>query len=388
MRYKRCYPQRLTGPPSPNTLQIRTMHETPRILIAGDKGHIAETEMIIGLKNIGLDICAAYNSDSKEIPKLLAAGVPTKTLNLKRGLDIPKIRLIRKWLKSDGFNILHGLSNRATTNFLWASYGQSNKVIAYRGATGHVSRLDPTCYLKWLNPRLDKIICVSKAVSRDLSKNGVSPKKLTTIYKGHDLSWYAGSHTLTADRQIRNVFKIPGGATIVGMVANMRRVKGADVLIRAMEYLPANIHAVLIGEVRDPQIPRLVTDLGLEKRVHFTGYRHDAPYLLPAFHINVAPSRGREGLTRTVIEGMAQGIPAVATTAGGLPELVADGETGFIVSPDDPVQLASRLCYLAEHPTVHQKMARASKERIASRFHVSQTVSLTAACYRTVLEAR
>jgi glycosyltransferase involved in cell wall biosynthesis len=225
-------------------------------------------------------------------------------------------------------------------------------------------------------------------VSRDLSKNGVSPKKLTTIYKGHDLSWYAGSHTLTADRQIRNVFKIPAEATIVGMVANMRRVKGADVLIRAMEYLPANIHAVLIGEVRDPQIPRLVTDLGLEKRVHFTGYRHDAPYLLPAFHINVAPSRGREGLTRTVIEGMAQGIPAVATTAGGLPELVADGETGFIVPPDDPVQLASRLCYLAEHPTVHQKMARASKERIASRFDVSQTVSLTAACYRTLLETQ
>ncbi|MEX0375107.1 glycosyltransferase [Spiribacter pallidus] len=361
------------------------MAENPKVLIAGNKGHITETQMIIGLRRKGLDIHAAYNSDSEQLATLEAAGIPTRALNLKRGLDVPNILRIRRWMRHEGFNILHGLSNQATTNFLWASYGQKNKVIAYRGATGHVSRYDPTCYLKWLNPNLDKIICVSNAVSTDLVENGVPAHKVITIYKGHDLSWYTGDHTATAGQEIRELFNIPDNVTIIGMIANMRRVKGADVLLRAMKHLPPSVHAVLIGEVRDPQITNLASTHALRGRVHLTGYRDDAAYLLPALYLNVAPSRGREGLTRAVIEGMAQGIPAIVTDAGGLPELITSGETGFVVPKDDPIQLAEKIEKLVEHPDWRDQMALACKKRVFSHFNVNTTISQTAACYHAVL---
>jgi len=94
------------------------------------------------------------------------------------------IRQIRAWVRGEGFNVLHALANWQVENFLLASYGMPHHVIAYRGAIGHVSRWDPSCYLKWLSPRLDRIICVSNAVARDLKASGVDNQKLVTIYKG------------------------------------------------------------------------------------------------------------------------------------------------------------------------------------------------------------
>ena len=361
------------------------MTKTPKVLVAGNSGHITETEMIIGLRKAGYDITAAYRSDSPQIPILRASGVPTRELNLKKGMDIPGIVKIRKWLRRERFNILHALSNQATTNFLWASYGNSNKVIAYRGAIGHVSRMDPTCYLKWLNPRLDQIICVSNAVKTDLTENGVPPEKLRTIYKGHSTEWYDFKKKGDPDAQIRMLFGIPGDAVLIGMVANMRPVKGADVLLQAMEKMPAQIHAILIGDVRDPKLAGLATKPALRGRIHFTGYRADATHLIGGLTVNIAPSRGREGLTRTVIEGMAQGVPAVVSNAGGLPELVEDGSTGFVVPSDDPVTLANRIVEIVQNPTLRDSMGAAAKMRIQQHFNINTTIAETADCYTALL---
>jgi len=360
----------------------------PRVLIAAGEGHITEIEMIIGLQRAGIDIHAALESTSPHIERLRDSGVPVRTLDLRSNADMRNARRIRQWIRAEHFGIVHGLANRQVANFIWASYGLRNKVIAYRGAIGHVSRWDPTCYIKWLNPRIDRVICVSKAVERDLANNGVNPDKLVTIYKGHDLSWYEALDPVAARRAINEEFAIPDDAVLVGMAANMRPVKGADLLLQAMYQLPDNVHALLIGEQRDPRLETLAADPRLQHRVHFTGFRQDAPRLIGALDINTAPSRGREGLTKTVIEGMAQGVPAVVSTAGGLPELVEDGETGYVVDIDDLPAMVHRLKTLIDNPGRREGMGREARHRIGERFDVKATIQSTAELYRDLSSER
>jgi glycosyltransferase involved in cell wall biosynthesis len=352
----------------------------PKVLIGAHNAHRTEVEMIIGLKNLGIDIHAALQSTSPFHQRLQEAGVPTRVMDLSGNIDIRGILEIRRWIKRENFDIAHGLANRAVANFIWASYGLENKVIAYRGAVGHVSRWDPSCYLKWLSPRIDKIICVSDAVKKDLKNNGVAPSKLVTIYKGHDPSWYeptANEETI----QLREHYSIPASSPLIGMVANMRRVKGADLLLKAMIYLPDNVHAAFVGEVRDREIEQLRQQPELRHRVHFTGYQANAAQLIKQFDINVAPSRGREGLTKTVIEAMIQGVPCVTSDAGGLPELAVHRETGLVFPIDDVVLFKKCLQELTRSKRLRQNLATKAKNHITLNFSTARTIQKTIRLY-------
>lgn len=352
----------------------------PKVLIGAHNAHRTEVEMIIGLKDLGIDIHAALQSTSPFHQRLQDAGVPTRVMDLTGNIDIRGILRIRHWIKKEKFDITHGLANRAVAAFIWASYGQPNRVIAYRGAIGHVSRWDPSCYIKWLSPRIDKIICVSDAVKRDLAKNGISQDKLVTIYKGHDPSWY---ETTSAEQaiQLREQYSIPEDSPLIGMVANMRRVKGADLLLKAMIDLPDNIHAVFVGEVRDEEIEELKQRPEIRHRVHFTGYQKNAANLIKQFDINVAPSRGREGLTKTVIEAMAHGVPNIVSDAGGLPELVAHQKSGLVFPVNDRNALMNSIKILLGHGQLCQKMATAGKARLIGLFNIKKTIKDTAQLY-------
>ena len=357
----------------------------PKVLIAANKGHVTEVEMIKGLSAAGVDIHAAFASDSPHISRLNAAGVPTRHLNLKTNIDFTNALKIRRWIKDEGFNIVHGLANRQVANLIWASYGLPNKVIAYRGAIGHVSRWDPGCYLKWLNPRIDKIVCVSKAVKRDLAASGVRPGKLVTIYKGHDLDWYKDLDPVQARQELNAEFEIPEDAVLVGMAANMRRVKGADLLLRALMELPDHVHGLFIGEVRDPLIYKLAADSKIKHRVHFAGYRDKANRLIGALDVNVAPSRGREGLTKSIIEGMLQGVPSVVSDAGGLPELVADENPIPVFPAGDLGRLTALIQQTIEREVGNDRL-RPKPSRLPSRFLVGSTVKQTLELYTELIE--
>ena len=356
-----------------------------KILIAAGRGHITEVEMIKGLHRMGFDMHAAFESTSPHLEKLRQADIPTYDLDLKSNIDLKKSLSIRRWIIEEGFSVVHGLANRQVANFIWASYGLHHKVVAYRGAVGHVSRWDPTCYIKWLNPRLDKIICVSHAVERDLRDSGVKSEKLATIYKGHMSEWYEAFNSDNARQKINSEFGTPSDAILVGMAANMRQVKGADILLEAMRLLPENIYALLIGEVRDPNLRKIAENSDIRSRVIFTGFRDDAKSMIGGLDINTAPSRGREGLTKTIIEGMAQGRPSVVSNAGGLPEMIDEGVTGFVTDVEDVTSFAERISQLSMDPELRARMGAQAKEVVRSRFGIEQTIQSTGKLYRELL---
>jgi glycosyltransferase involved in cell wall biosynthesis len=221
---------------------------------------------------------------------------------------------------------------------------------------------------------------VAKAVEEDLRQQlWGNPDKLVTIYKGHDISWYQNP---PADL---SGLRLPEDAVTVSLVANLRPRKGLHVLMEATRHISPDLplHLLLVGA--SPDDPRLHEQLAAAahpERVHALGYRDDAPEVSGASDMVVLPTTKREGLSRAILEGMAYGRPAVVTSTGGNTELVADGKSGFVVPPSDPVALGKAIEKLARDKALRERFGAEAKRRIQTLFNVEQGVAKTLEVYR------
>ena len=299
-------------------------------------------------------------------------------LFLKSKFSLSGVKTIRSVLTCAPFDIVHSFTGRALSAALFASVGIPVKHVAYRGTVGHLSRLDPSSWCTFLNPRLSKIVCVSNAVREYLISMGVPSYKTKTIYKGHSLSWY--DSLVTPSRESLN---IPPDAFVIGCTANMRPVKGVDLLVEALPLVPKdlNVHLLLVGEVRDERILTLAQNPAIRDRIHFTGFRRDATSLIRACNCTVMASREREGLPKAVIESMAQSIPPIVTKIGGMPELVEDALSGLVIPPKDIGALAAAMTRMARSPELVRSLGNGARRRIERFFAIEGTIDAHAHLY-------
>jgi len=302
---------------------------------------------------------------------------------LEKRIELSTMRAIRRVIREKDIALVHCLrSNCPVSNVLQAVRGLPTPIICYRGTMGNLSRWNPGAWLTYLNRRIKRIICVSNAVASSLQELGVPAERLVTIYKGHDPQWYE-----TRQRPGLSEFDIPEGSFVVGCAANMRPLKGADVLIRSADHLQSkrSVHFLLIGEVRDPKIHSLVRHPPYSRIVHLAGFRTDATSLLGACDVAVMPSLRREGLPRAIIEAMSQEVPAIVTNVGGMPELVEDQRCGMVVPPNDPSALGAAISRLAENEAERIQLGRAARARIETKFSIEKTTDETFDLYRQLL---
>lgn len=317
---------------------------------------------------------------------LTAAGVTIQPLALPSRFSFSAIKQIRAAALAHHPAIAHYFSNRALSNGLLALRGLPIRHVAYRGAIGNVSRWDPLSWATYLNPRLDRIICVSRAVEDYLASVGIARSKLRTIYKGHHLAWYDSPRPEPSATFTQRLAAHPN-ATVIGCTANMRPIKGVDVLLTALRQIPRTIplHLVLIGELRDKRLPALIEATNAVHPVTVVGYQEDPiPYL---HHCNlfVMPSRGREGLPKAVIEAMTQRVVPIVTRVGGMPELVQDSECGLVVEPNSAERLASAITTLATDKARVRTWGERARERIGESFRLEVTVRETMKVYEEAL---
>jgi glycosyltransferase involved in cell wall biosynthesis len=345
-----------------------------------------EAETFIGLEKAGVDIEVVCPSSAPHSDRLKQAGVPVTDLTLKGRIDFAAIRLIREKLKKKRYDILHAFNNRAVSNGILASYGIPLKIIAYRGVVGNVSFFDPGSWMTYLNPRVDRIVCVANAV-RDhfLSMRflwlRIPRQKVITIYKGHDLDWYQDQPADLSE------FDIPSGAFVVGCVANLRPRKGIDVLIESTKWLPkdAPVHFLLVGNMEGKKLRQQITESPFRANIHLTGFRNDAPVLMASCDVFVLPALKREGLPKGVIEAMAYGTPPIATDSGGSPELVMNNESGLVIPPGDAQAIAESILYMLNNPEKRQEIGSNARERIRTHFRIQDTIKQTLALYKALV---
>src|SRR5690606_34864863 len=128
------------------------------------------------------------------------------------------------------------------------------------------------------------------------------------------------------------------------------------------------------------KLRRMCESLGIGGKVIFTGHRHDVPEVLARADVSVLPSHS-EGLSNSLIESMATGLPLVATRVGGNPELVHQGENGFLVGVECPAEIADAICRLLADPDMARRYGRASRHRAEAEFSMDSIVKATEDLY-------
>lgn len=336
----------------------------------------------IGLRQRGVDIDVICPSDHSNYQYLVDGGVNVIDMNIVANYDRALVAQLRAMLLEKDYDILHVFNSRALANGLFAARGLPVQIIAYRGIVGNVSFLDPMSWFRWLNPRIDRMVCVCDAIRdyflamRPAFLRGPD-SKYVRIYKGHSLDWYQDTPA-----QLQQ-FGIPAGAFVVGVVANLRPRKGVDDLVEATRFFPpdADIHILLIGNMDSDKLKKQIATSPHAARIHFAGYRTDAPAVIAACNVKCLPSKKREGLPRSVIEAMSYGVAPVVTDSGGSPELVVDGESGIVVESRNPESIAAGIIRLYEDRKLCERVGNAARERIRTHFRIEDTIDNTYALY-------
>jgi glycosyltransferase involved in cell wall biosynthesis len=354
------------------------------VLVVNSFSDRSEVGLWRGLVKAGIGIDVICDPAAPEQELLRSAGIGVSTLSIRHRLDLGAASHIRRKLAGKRYDIIHATRNRDLSVSLIASRGMAIKRVAYRGTVGHLSRFDPASWLTYLNSKLHRIICNSDAVRRYMLSMGLPERNLHHIYKGFDLDWYT-----PASRASLAQFGIPADAVVVGFAGDMRPIKGVEVLIRSTDFLPdaVPIHFLLVGRVRDRKLQSRTAKCRAGNRIHFTGFREDAPGLMGACDIFVMPSLGREGLTKAVVEAMAQGIPAIVSDAGGLPELVIDNVCGLVTPPGEPESLAGAIVALADDAALRKRFGATGRERIRTHFSMDLAIEKTLALYTELMRA-
>jgi glycosyltransferase involved in cell wall biosynthesis len=198
--------------------------------------------------------------------------------------------------------------------------------------------------------------------------------KIRVIYNGVDLAQFRTS----TDRGVLAEFGFAENDPVVGIVAVLRPEKDHVNLLRAARTVVdelTNARFLIIGEgPTRPQLEALCTELGITPNVHFAGSRDDVARLLPAIDVFVLTSTS-ECFPISVLEAMACARPAVCSAVGGVPEVIKDGETGYLVPPKDPLQLAAGLLKLLRDPQTARRMGSAARARVEAEFDLDCSIA-------------
>ncbi|MCI1193126.1 TIGR03088 family PEP-CTERM/XrtA system glycosyltransferase [Calidifontimicrobium sp. SYSU G02091] len=235
------------------------------------------------------------------------------------------------------------------------------------------------------------------ALSRDLQqylvdKVHVPPQRITQIYNGVDTQRFHPS--AAGPEPIEGCPFDPARHWLVGTVGRMQTVKDQPTLarafVRALELQPAlreRLRLVMVGDgpLRAP-CEAVLTDAGVRELAWLPGERTDVPAVMRGLHAFALPSLA-EGISNTILEAMASGLPVLATNVGGNADLVDEGATGWLVPAADVEAMAQALVRLAQDPAHAAAMGRAGRAAVEARFSLQAMVEAYQRVYADGLAA-
>lgn len=235
----------------------------------------------------------------------------------------------------------------------------------------------------------DQVLSASQALREKLSTllgfpearirviaNGVDLTHFSALRNGVDYKWRLG---------------LPPEALVLGTIGRLVPPKAYPVLFKASKLIFNQVpyaYLIIVGEgpLRQ-ELVQMAQEYNMIHRIRFLGIREDVSDILKAFDMYVTASE-REGMSNSILEAMASGLPVVATAIGGNPELVVNDETGLLVPPNHPRALAAALLRLIEAPTRRQSMGQFGRQRVENSFDLRHTVQHYTNLYTEIFKQR
>jgi L-malate glycosyltransferase len=337
-----------------------------------------------GLRAIGHRATLVAHPDG-ELRRRVAEGLDLIPLAPRTELDLSaawKFARLIKRLKPDIIHAHdpHGVAMAGLALSLGGASMSPPALVASRRVDFH---LQGNSLSRWKYRQVDCFIAASEAIRTMLVGDGIATDRVVTVHEGIDVE-----HVLAAPPvNVHEAFWLPHHAPLVGNVAALVPHKGQRYLIDAarlvVQQVPDARFVILgEGELRE-HLERHVHEHSLEKHVLLPGFRTDVLGCIKGFDLFVMSSV-TEGLGTSLLDAMACSRPIVATTAGGIPELVEDGVNGLLVPPRDAAALARAIVRALQDESLRQRMGAAGFARVRERFTVERMIEGTAAVYARV----
>ena len=291
---------------------------------------------------------------------------------------------LRREIQSRRPEVLHAFFKQNLTNALAATLGMAQPplIVSFRGVTAPLTWKDPGNALIYGSRRVTIHGCESRAVLESMLASGVPRERCRVIYNCMN----EPPRRAATRKALEHEFGIPQSVTVVGSVANIRRVKGTDLLLQAALRLSEDrdLHWLLIGRPDEPEMLRAAKEPALAGRIHLAGYRADAAEWIGACDLFAAPSRA-EALCRALLEAMYQGVCPVVSDAGGMKELVRHGVEGLVTPSEDVEKLAESIALLKQDAALRSQMAASARRRVNEEFNGARMAERAADIYNAAL---
>jgi glycosyltransferase involved in cell wall biosynthesis len=384
---------------------IRVLRVIARLNVGGPALHVSylsseldrigyETTLVAGRVG-GSEGSMEYVAEQLGVKPLY---VPELQREISAFADAGAVRRLADVIRSVRPDVLHTHTAKAGAIGRTAALlaGEARPSVVVHTFHGHVLRgyFSPwkTATFRQLERRLaqasDALIAVSPEVRDDLVRLGIAPPgKVAVIRLGLDLDARLAAPA-DAREAVRRELGIPPDRFVVAWLGRMTEIKRADLLLRAFARLretvvDAELLVVGDGPLREG-LEDLARELGVGRSCHFTGFRSDVGSIYASADAVVLTS-ANEGTPVSVIEAQAAGLPVVSTDVGGVRDVVADGQSGFVVSPGDPDAVAERLARLAVAPELRERFGQEGRARAGSRYSVPRLVRDVDLLYRELL---
>lgn len=259
----------------------------------------------------------------------------------------------------DGYGMMK-LAKRWNIPLVISALGTIERKVAYEGSYTSKQIIEAMSFA-------DRILSVSEDLKLHIVNLGIDKNKVHVVPNGVDI----GKFKPAGKAHARSILNLPRDKNIVLFVGALRKIKGVDYLIEAAHsFVDKDTYLFMVG--RDDGLKK-----NLEKRAHelkianyikFTGpvNHEDIPLWISASDILVLPSLS-EGRPNVILEALACEVPVVATDVGGIPELMVDGETGYLVPPKSPDELSRKINKLLDDKNRREKMGKFGRKCIIQR---------------------
>jgi glycosyltransferase involved in cell wall biosynthesis len=393
----------MSTPPDP----VKILRVIARLNMGGPALHVAY--LTAGLRELGYDttLVAGSLARGEDSMAFVAAGLDVDVVRIDElGREISPLRdlmatvRLARLIRRERPQILHTHTAKAGTVARVAALlaGSRRPPIIVHTFHGHVLRgyFGPLrsrffrLLERWLASKTTALVAVSPQVRDDLVSLGVAPReRFVVIRLGIELDERVAAEQ-NGRAESRRYLGIPDDRFAVGWIGRMTAVKRTDdVLVAFKQLRDEGVDACLcmVGDGPDrAHLEQRAHELGVVRDTLFLGYQEEVAPFYAAFDALVLPS-GNEGTPVSAIEALAAGRPVVATRVGGVPDVVSDGEDGFLVEAGATDDLADRLAQLARDPALRERMGKHGRERVLPRYAVDRLVGDVDRLYRSLLMA-
>jgi glycosyltransferase involved in cell wall biosynthesis len=295
----------------------------------------------------------------------------------------PLVRLLRR----HRIQVVHAQKGKARTLAMMAGlFTEIPVLVVNRGVSFPLGAFNK---LGYTTRRVAAIIAVSESIKRGLVSQGVPADKIHVIHSGTDTTRF---HPDVDRTRVRRELGLGPEHYLITQIG-IRSRQGNDDTMDAMKTVAAKApqaRLLFVGanEAKARILREKAAARGVADRVHVFLYREDIPEILAASDVCVDASYAGLGITGTLREALAVETAVIGTELAGNPELITDGETGYLFPPRDIDALARAVLRMIEDPSLAKTMARTGRKRVESEFSAAVKIDRTEALYRRLLAAR